>query len=139
MLAVPALVQAAPIAEAQAQAAVEAAMNASAAGWNSGDLAAFMAIYADDPRTSYVVSEERVIRGKAAIAAVYAKRFALGAAPKGVLSFDTLDFRMLNPAHALLVARYQLKMPDGSEKKGPTSLVFAREAGGWKIIADLSA
>ena len=56
-----------------------------------------------------------------------------------MLRFDPLDFRMLGAGHALLVARYRLEMPDGSEKKGPTSLVFKRGSDGWKIIADLSA
>ena len=47
------------------QGQVMAAMEASAAGWNAGDLDRFVAIYADD--ATFVV-KDGVLRGKAAIA-----------------------------------------------------------------------
>jgi ketosteroid isomerase-like protein len=39
----------------------------------------------------------------------------------------------------LYIARYLLTYPDGKTASGPTTLVFAREAGGWHIIADHSS
>jgi ketosteroid isomerase-like protein len=61
------------------------------------------------------------------------------AAKRGVLSFETLDFRLLDPAHALYIGRFTLRGGDGSVQSGMTSLVFRKERGGWRIIADHSS
>lgn len=118
---------------------VEAAMTASAAGWNKGDVNAFMAVYSDAPATSFV-TKEGVLRGKAAMTARYKARYSFDdPAKRGVLSFKTLDFRLLDPTHALYIGQYLLTYPGGKTATGPTTLVFAKEAGGWKIIADHSS
>lgn len=120
------------------QADVERAMTASAAGWNKGDVSAFMAVYSDDPATSFV-TKEGVLRGKAQMTARYKARYNFDdAAKRGVLTFKTLDFRPLGPRHALYIGQYLLTYPDGKTQSGPTSLVFAKEKDGWKIIADHS-
>ena len=126
------------VAQAPEQQAVERAMTASAAGWNKGDVTAFMAVYSDDPATSFV-TKEGVLRGKAAMTARYKARYNFDdAAKRGVLTFKTLDFRQLGPRHALYIGQYLLTYPDGKTQTGPTSLVFVKERGGWKIIADHS-
>ncbi len=120
------------------QKAVEAVMTDSAAGWNAGDLGRFMAVYSAGPATSFV-TKQGVIRGKAAMAERYRTRYDFANAEKrGTLTFETLDFRMLGTRHAIYIAQYKLTYPDGKTQSGPTSLVFAHEAGGWKIIADHS-
>lgn len=115
-------------------------MRDSAAGWNAGDLDRFMAIYADDPATSFV-TKDGLIRGKATIAARYAPSFAVkGGNSRGTLSFTFLDLRPIDADHALLTARYRLTPadPEAPAVKGPTTLLFRREGGGWKIVADHS-
>lgn len=135
-----AIVCAAPASAASAeQVAVEAAMADSAAGWNAGDLARFMAIYSETPHTSFV-TREGVLRGKAVMSERYRTRYDFAnAAKRGVLTFETLDFRLLGETRALYIARYTLTYADGKTQSGPTSLVFAKEAGSWKIIADHSS
>ncbi len=119
--------------------AVEAAMTASAAGWNKGDVNAFMAVYSEAPETSFV-TREGLLRGKAAMITRYKARYSFdNPAKRGVLTFTTLDFRLLDPTHALYIGQYLLTYPDGKTATGPTSLIFAKEAGGWKIIADHSS
>src|SRR5271165_500673 len=54
-----------------------AELKKSAAGWNAGDLDAFMSIYAED---ATFAQPDRFIRGKAAIRALYAQAFAPGVA-----------------------------------------------------------
>lgn len=144
-LAAAVVVLAAPAAAAtpaeQAQQAVMAAMTDSAAGWNAGDLDRFMAVYADAPTTTYVTGNG-LAHGKADIASHYRDYFG-GAkdAERGTLSFQMLDFRLLDATHALLIARYTVS-PAGTRTKawtGPTSLVFVKGAAGWKIIADHSS
>lgn len=119
--------------------AVEKVMNDSAAGWNSGDLTRFMAVYSDAPETSFV-TKEGVLRGKGVMCERYRTKYDFAnAAKRGVLTFETLDFRLLDPAHAIYIGRYTLTYADGKTQSGPTSLVFAKETGGWKIIADHSS
>lgn len=131
---------ASPIAarEAAPQRAIELAMAASAAGWNAGDVDRFMGVYSNAPETSFVTADG-LIRGKPAMIARYRARYSFeDAAKRGALTFRTLDFRLLDPAHALYIARYQLGYPDGRSESGVTTLLFRKEREGWKIIADHS-
>ena len=76
---------------------------------------------------------------KAAIAARYAPRFTGdGAVKRGALTFEEVDFRPIDPSHALLVARYRLKIEGAADQTGPTSLLFEKRRGGWRIVADHS-
>ena len=73
LAAVPLAANATPpaqVAQLSPQAGVEAAMVDSAAGWNAGDLARFMAVYSDAPETSFV-TKTGVLRGKAVMAERY--------------------------------------------------------------------
>lgn len=120
-----------------ARAAIMAVMQDSAAGWNAGDLDRFMAVYADD--ATFVVGDG-VIRGKIAIAARYAPRFSSDASAKrGALTFEDVAFRPIDPTHALLIARYRLKIDGAADQTGPTSLLFEKQRQGWKIVADHSS
>lgn len=141
LFAVPAAAQTGP----DARAAIEAGMKDSAEGWDRGDIDRFLAIYSDDPATSFTGSTG-IARGKAGIRArylvSYAKQFGgSAAAPPTMLSFTFEDFRMIGADHALLIARWKL-VTDHDETKaqtGMTSLLFRHEAGGWKIVADHSS
>ena len=140
-LCIPAAIICAAPAYAQSpeQTAVERAMADSAAGWNAGDINRFMSIYSDDPQTSFVTSTE-LIRGKATMIDHYRAHYDFSdAAKRGILSFKTADFRLLDPTHALYIARYTLTKPDGTSQNGPTSLIFRLEKGHWRIIADHSS
>ena len=83
-LALPAPVQ-------DAQAAIEAALADSAAGWSAGDMPRFLAIYADD---AVFVTKNGLVRGKAAIAARYDKSYGADASKRVPWS------RVLSPAEA---------------------------------------
>jgi uncharacterized protein (TIGR02246 family) len=113
---------------------ITAAMAASAAGWNAGDLDRFMAVYADD--AAYVTAKG-VVRGKAAIAARYAPSFANGGNTRGRLSFDMLVERPLDARHRVLIARWTLT--GTATQSGYTTLVFARQGAAWRIITDHSS
>jgi len=117
----------------------------SAEGWNHGDIDRFLAIYSDDPNTSFTGSSG-VERGKAGIRARYLVSYhdqfaGTASAPPTTLSFTYEDFRMIGDDYALLIARWKLvKFNDeAGAKSGMTSLLFHREPGGWKIMADHSS
>lgn len=128
-----------------ARAAIEAGMKDSAEGWDHGEVDRFLAIYSDDPATSFTGSDG-IARGKTGIRArylvSYRDQFGGGAsAARTTLSFTFEDFRMIGPDYALLIARWKL-VKSGDEagaKSGMTSLLFHHEPGGWKIVADHSS
>ena len=133
-LAASALIAAAP-GLAPAQTEVVAALQASADGWNGGDLDRFMAVYAED--ASYV-TKDGVLRGKAEIAARYRPSFTSTGNTRGRLSFEPIALRTLGPAQQLLIARWRLTGAAASET-GMTTLVWERRPAGWRIVADHSS
>ena len=119
------------------QADIEREMAASAAGWNAGDLAAFMACYAPD---AIYVAGGKLVSGKDAIAAVYTKSFAAGSNTRGKLTFQPMAWRTISNVHQLLVARWTLTPRDGAKvETGLTTLLFERRKEGWRIISDHSS
>ncbi|KQM97145.1 MULTISPECIES: YybH family protein [Sphingomonas] len=120
---------------APASVAIREAMAASAAGWNAGDLARFVAVYAED---AVFVTPKGLVRGKAAITARYAPSFTGGGNSRGQLSFVPAELRGIDPTHALLVARWTLTGATSTET-GMTTLLFERRGDAWKIVADHSS
>ncbi len=118
-----------------AEAAIRQAMEASAAGWNAGDLARFMDVYADD---AVFVTPKGLLRGKPAIADKYRPSFRGVGNARGTLSFAFLEMRGIDPRHAMLFARWTLTGSSTTET-GMTTLVFERHGATWKIIADHSS
>lgn len=121
-----------------AQVAIEAAMTASAAGWSSGDMRRFLAIYAED---AVFVTRDGLVQGRQAIAARYDKSYGTDAGARGKLSFRTLGHRRLSAVHQILFARWTLAYADPAKAAatGTTTLVFERRPDGWKIISDHSS
>lgn len=135
-VAQPAEARAATAEPASAEAAITAAMTDSAAGWSSGDMARFLAIYAED---AVFVTRDGLVRGKAAIATRYDRNYGTDAAKRGTLGFRMLGFRPVDAAHQMLWARWTLTYPGGKTDSGMTSLLFERQAAGWKIVSDHSS
>lgn len=129
-LLIPALVAAAP---AGPQAAVEAALADSVAGWNAGDLDRYMAVYAAD---ATYVAPDGLVQGRAAIAARYRPAFV---GPHAKLIVRVLAIRTISEAHQLVFAQWRLTDAAGGVKQGPTTLLFERRKEGWRIIADHSS
>lgn len=110
------------------------AMARTAAAWTAGDLAAFMSGYEDSADTIYI-GHDAVVRGRAAIEAMYRERFGAGGS-LGALSFETLSAAPLGSEHALFVGRFHLARAGKPEASGVFSLVFHRTPAGWKIVCD---
>ena len=135
MLIVP-MMLAAAAAPTTAEAAITAAMTDSAAGWSTGDMPRFLAVYAED---AVFVTKDGLVRGKPAIAARYAKTYGADPAARGRLSFRMLGFRRIDANHRMLWAKWLLDYPGGKQDAGVTSLLFERQATGWKIVSDHSS
>ena len=135
MLIVP-MMLAAAAAPTTAEAAITAAMTDSAAGWSAGDMPRFLAVYAE---YAVFVTKDGLVRGKPAIAARYAKTYGADPAARGRLLFRMLGFRRIDANHRMLWAKWLLDYPGGKQDAGVTSLLFERQAAGWKIVSDHSS
>lgn len=137
MMAAVALVAAPAMAQEDPHASIMTAMEASAAGWNAGDLDRFMGVYATD---AMYVTSKGLLKTKAAIAERYRPSFAGAGNTRGTLSFQAQAWRTISNVHQLLVARWTLT-PGGDKpaETGMTTLLFERRAEGWRIISDHSS
>ncbi len=126
---------AAPPSRDSVHAAFTALLARGAAAWNRGDLDAFMDDYADD---ATFIASRGVVRGRAAIRALYAPRFAPGAR-RDSLRFEHSELHVLGPDAAEGIAWYVLMRGDSVAARGPTSLVLRRQRGRWRIAHDHSS
>lgn len=113
-------------------------MQASAMAWNRGDLDGFVNYYEPGTSTTYI-GRTGVVRGRAAIRAVYAPRFAPGGV-RDSLSFEDTEIDLLAPGVANVISWYRLTRGDSTTARGPTSLVMRHDADGqWRIVHDHSS
>ncbi len=112
-------------------------MTQSARSWNTGNLDAFVNDYEADTTTTYI-GRTGVARGRAAIRAVYAPRFAPGGV-RDSLSFENVEVDLLAPDVANVIAYYRLMRRDSTTARGPTSLVMRRRDNRWRIVHDHSS
>lgn len=116
--------------------------------WNSGNLAAFCSVYADD---ATYVSPSGMTRGRQAIFDQYERRYPDRAA-MGTLGLDVLEARPANGVEFSLlgdavpgrvhsvavVARWRLVYPDREPAEGKTLIVLRRAGDDWLIVQDAS-
>ena len=114
---------------------LEAALQATAAAWNGGDIDGFMAPYA--PAATYMTAAGLI--GVDAMRARYLAEYFTGAKPDQQLRFDQLDVRTLGDNHALMTGRFTLTGGGKADQTGRYSLVWVREPSGWRILHDHSS
>ena len=113
--------------------AIQEVLNAQQAGWNRGDVDAFVVGYWQSPELTFSGSSG-VSRGWDGVLARYKKNYP-DRAVMGVLDFSELEFRFLGPDAALVLGKWHLKREKG-DVGGVFTLVWQRFPGGWKIIHD---
>ena len=134
---------------ADADSAVRALFAEQVAGWNRGDIEAFVSAYADD---ALFVSASRITRGRQEVVARYRQRYPDGNA-MGRLTLEIEEIRltaggevsMLGDAvpgrvhGARVLARWTL-VREGEQisRSGPTLVNLERRAGRWWIVEDAS-
>ncbi len=115
---------------------IAAVLQSSADAWSRGDLDGFMQSYEPSAEVAYV-GKAGLVRGYAAIHAMYAGRFGTGRR-MGRLTLQVLDDQPLGPDHALVTGRFALGRPkqDGGDATGVFTLVLHRTSLGWRIMSD---
>lgn len=116
---------------------VRAMLDSSAAGWNGGDLDAFMSVYLPTARTTYV-GGTGVRVGHESIRRRYAPLFAEGA-DRDSLRFEDLRVRSVTDEVSVGVATWVLHDTTGVTGSGPFTLVLQRIDEGWRIVHDHSS
>jgi uncharacterized protein (TIGR02246 family) len=103
--------------------------------WNRGDIVTFMHGYNDSPDTTFM--GKSIEKGYQQILARYQKAYATPDA-MGILKFSDVSVRMLGADHAVVTGHFHLARTaaGGGDAQGIYSLIFEKEAGGWKIILD---
>jgi uncharacterized protein (TIGR02246 family) len=123
----------------QAQIAPEAAirqlLDQQTADWNRGNVEAFMEAYENSPTTTFV--GQTVQYGYATILDRYKKLYKTPAA-MGKLTLSYLAIRVLDSEYAAATGNFHLERTPagGGNADGIFSLLFKKDASGWKIILD---
>ncbi len=120
--------------------AIRDALQASAAGWNAGNLDAFLATYEDAATTTFV-TPAGLQRGLGEIREIYRRSYFADGPPSTELRFESVEVTPLGRDHALAVGRWILEeRADPREMRdGWFSLVWVRTPDGWRIQHDHSS
>ena len=121
-----------------AVAEVKAVWTAQADAWNRGDLDGFMAGYWKSPDLVFF-SNGTETRGWQETLDRYRASYQAEGKHMGTLDFPQLDFKVLGTEAVLTRGRWRLKMPDGKEVTGMTSVLFQKLPEGWRIVHDHSS
>jgi beta-aspartyl-peptidase (threonine type) len=117
---------------------VRAVWTAQVEAWNRGDLDAFMTGYWKSSDLVFF-SNGTETRGWQETLDRYRARYQAEGKQMGTLDFPQLDFLTLGTETALARGRWRLKMPDGKELTGMTSVIFRKLPEGWRIVHDHSS
>lgn len=131
---IPALLFAVLLAAADPAQQVRAVLDAQVAGWNRGDLSAFLATYRHSEDLTFF-SGGTVSKGFSAIEARYQKRYGNSTDTMGKLRFEDIEVQMLGPDAAFARGRYRLEMKDSSPT-GLFTLLLRKSKGKWEIVHD---
>ena len=118
--------------------AVRAVLAAQIEAWNRGDLDGYMAGYWKSPDLVFF-SNGTDTRGWQPTLDRYRTRYQGAGKQMGTLDFPAMDILTLGPDAALARGRWRLKMPDGKELTGMTTVVFRKRTEGWRIVHDHSS
>jgi len=124
--------------DAAAATAVRAVLAAQVEAWNRGDLEGYMAGYWKSPDLVFF-SNGQETRGWQATLDRYRARYQGAGKQMGTLDFPAMDVSMLGPEAALARGRWRLKLAEGKELTGMTTVVLRKMREGWRIVHDHSS
>jgi beta-aspartyl-peptidase (threonine type) len=117
---------------------VKVVWNGGVEAWNRGDLDAFMNLYWNSPDLVFF-SNKTETRGWQQTLDRYRATYRAEGRQMGTLDFPKLDFKVLGPEAVLARGQWRLRMPDGKESTGMTSVTFQKLPDGWRIVHDHSS
>ncbi|HUQ79841.1 MAG TPA: nuclear transport factor 2 family protein [Gemmatimonadaceae bacterium] len=120
-----------------AEAAIQSQLSTMLTAWNSDNLDAHIAAYADNATWT---SATGLLRGKSVIRETLVKGFQRGADLAGRLSFGPSVFTRLGPDYMMTNGSFHLdSLPSGRTIDGQSTLIWHRNGAKWEIIHDHSS
>jgi ketosteroid isomerase-like protein len=108
-------------------------MDAQAAGWNAGDIEAYMRGYWNSEKLVFI-SGDTVTKGYQPTLERYKKRYDTKA-KMGTLQFSDLEIEVLSKDAAKVLGSWSLQR-EKDNPKGKFTLIFRKFKDGWKIVHD---
>ena len=123
-------------ANAEAEAAIRAVLDAQTEAWNKGNLEEFMKGYWRSPKlTFYSAGNKRA--GYDAVLERYRKTYQAEGKEMGKVVFSDVEVELLGKKAAVVRGRWGLTMSDGKKMGGLYTLIFRHfKKESWKIIHD---
>ena len=115
--------------------AIRAVFDTTAAGWNRGDLSAYLFAYAP---SATAMGRTGLVHGPSGIEQQMREGFWKTGRPLQQLSYDHLEIRPLGPDHALATGQYILTGGGLPDRTGWFSTIWERTSAGWRMIHDHS-
>jgi uncharacterized protein (TIGR02246 family) len=115
--------------------AIRAVFDTTAAGWNRGDLSAYLFAYAP---SATAMGRTGLVHGPSGIEGQMREGFWKTGRPLQQLSYDHLEIRPLGADHALATGQYILTGGGLADRTGWFSTIWERTSAGWRMIHDHS-
>ena len=131
----PSSVPAVTVVPASDVAAIRGVFDTTAAGWNRGDLSAYLSGYAS---TATAMGRNGLVHGPSGIGDQMRAGFWKTGRPDQILSYDHLEVRPLGPDHALATGQYILTGAGQPDRTGWFTTIWERTPAGWRMIHDHS-
>ena len=117
-------------------AAITAVFDTTTAGWNRGDLAAYLSAYTD---SATAMGANGPVRGVNAIGDQMRAGYWKTGRPIQALHYEHLEIRPLGPDHALATGQYVLSGGGRPDRTGWFTTIWARTPAGWRMVHDHSS
>lgn len=114
-------------------AAIRAVFDTTTAGWNRGDLAAYLSAYTDSATAMGANGPER---GVDAIGNQMRAGYWRTGRPIQNLHYEHMEIRPLGPDHALVTGQYVLRGAARPDRTGWFTTIWRRTPAGWRMIHD---
>jgi beta-aspartyl-peptidase (threonine type) len=118
--------------------AILAALNASAAEWNKGNLDGYMGVYWNSPDLTFS-SGANTTRGYQAALDRYKRNYQAPGREMGRLDYRDVQVDILCADTAFVRGSWHLAQSGGKEPHGVFTLLLRKLPGGWKIVHDHSS
>jgi uncharacterized protein (TIGR02246 family) len=116
-------------------AAIRAVFDTTAAGWNRGDLSAYLFAYAP---SATAMGRTGLVHGPSGIEQQMREGFWKSGRPQQQLRYDHLEIRPLGGDHALATGQYILSGAGMPDRTGWFTTIWERTSAGWRMIHDHS-
>jgi uncharacterized protein (TIGR02246 family) len=114
---------------------IRARLDSTAAGWNRGDLAGYMAMYVD---SAVAMGGAEADRGVAAIERSMKAGFWRTGRPAQVLRYENVEVKMLGEDYALVTGAFVLTGNGRPDRRGIFTTIWTRTGQGWRMMHDHS-